>query len=361
MIKVLIVDDSAYMRRHLKLILESDPNIVVIDAARDGQEAVEKVKQVKPDVVTLDINMPVMDGLTALAHIMVECPTPTVVVSSLTQEGALATFEALELGAVDFVPKPSGTVSLDIDQAAEEIVAKVLAAARSGRRRRPSAAIKKRPARPPAAPAPRPPVARSGTEAIVALGISTGGPRTLMEVLPELPADLAAPVVIVQHMPSNFTASFAQHLDAMCALRVKEAEQGETLLPGWIYVGRGGYQMTVVPSALGKGVIIRQGGCSSADLFCPSANVLFESVARLYGRRAIGVLLTGMGDDGANGMVQIRKAGGITVAESEETAIIFGMPREAIERGGAEIVAPSYQIANQIQAALKRIMSLWNR
>jgi two-component system, chemotaxis family, protein-glutamate methylesterase/glutaminase len=355
-IRVLVVDDSAFMRQHLKAILELDRHLEVIDTARNGQEAVQKVKELHPDVVTLDINMPVMDGLTALAYIMLECPTPTVMVSSLTQEGALATFEAIELGAVDFVSKASGTVSLDIEDQAEEIITKVKAAARAKLRRRSSAVPHpqkgvSRPER--ITPAPRP--NGSLSQIIVAIGVSTGGPRTLMDILPSLPANLPVPVTIVQHMPATFTASFAEHLNAVCAIKVKEAEQAEPLLPGVVYVAPGGYQMTVSNSVLGKGAAVRLSTQNSGYAFCPSVNVLFNSIAQLYGSRAIGVLLTGMGDDGADGMVKIRHAGGHTIAESEETAVIFGMPHEAIERGGAEVIAPSTDIANQIQIALRRI------
>ncbi len=354
-IKVLVVDDSAFMRQHLKAILELDRRLEVIDTARNGAEAVQKVKELRPDVVTLDINMPIMDGLTALAYIMAECPTPTVVVSSLTQEGALATFEALELGAVDFVSKASGTVSLDIEDQAEEIIAKVKAAARAKLRSRTSPTLRPQKAviRSERIPAPR--STGSDLQMIVGIGVSTGGPRTLMDILPSLPPDLPAPVVIVQHMPPTFTASFAEHLDSICSIKVKEAVQSEALLPGVVYIAPGGYQMTIANSVFGKGAAARLSTQSGGYQFCPSVTVLFNSIAQMYGSKAVGVLLTGMGDDGADGMVKIRRAGGHTIAESEETAVIFGMPREAIERGGAEIIAPSSDVANQIQAALRRI------
>ena len=320
------MDDSAFMRQHLKAILELDRYLEVIGTARNGEEAVQKVKELHPDVITLDINMPVMDGLTALAHIMGEWPTPTVMVSSLSQEGALATFEAIELGAVDFIAKASGTVSLDIEDQAKEIITKVKAAARAKLRHRTT---------------PNPPAKKVVgydknlssqsvdiyAQKIVAIGVSTGGPRTLLDILPLLPTDLPAPVVIVQHMPPTFTASFAEHLDSVCAIKVKEAEQAEALLPGVVYIAPGGYQMTLASNIFGKGTAARLSIQRYGSSFCPSVNVLFNSVAQLYADRAVGVLLTGMGDDGADGMVQIRRAGGCTIAESEETAVIFGMPR----------------------------------
>ncbi len=356
LIRVLVVDDSAFMRRHLKMILELDRRLLVIDTARNGAEAVQKVKELKPDVVTMDINMPVMDGLTALAQIMIECPTPTVMISSLTHDGALATFEAIELGAVDFIAKASGTVSLDIEDQAEEIMSKIKAAANAKLHRlslrdsRPKKVINRADR---VIPGPRP--GGSALEMIVGIGVSTGGPRTLMEIIPRLPADLPVPVMIVQHMPPLFTASFAEHLNTVSEIKVKEAEQSEQLLPGVVYVAPGGYQMTVSKSVLGKGAVVRLSTQNSAYAFCPSVNVLFDSIAQVYGPRGVGVLLTGMGDDGADGMVKIRQAGGYTIAESEETAVIFGMPREAIERGGAELIAPSTNIANHIQAVIWRI------
>jgi len=355
---VLVVDDSAFMRRYLKQMIESDSSLTVIDTAKNGEEALRKVKQLKPDVITLDINMPSMDGLTALTYIMLECPTPTIIISSLTQEGALTTFEALELGAVDFVTKPSGTVSLDIEVLTGEIIAKIKSALHAKlRSKQPQRGVEKQWQK---SPKPKlPPFPKTGPELVVAIGVSTGGPRTLNEILPELPADLPAAVLVVQHMPPPFTASFAQRLNGECQMQVQEARQGDAILPGQIYIAKGGYQMTIVPSPVGKGSLLRLGNSTSDQLFCPSVGVLFTSVARLFGRRAVGVLLTGMGDDGADGMVKIRNAGGFTIAESEESAVIFGMPAEAIKRGGAEMVAPAHQIARKIQDAVYRIKSSW--
>ena len=353
-VRVLVVDDSALMRREIARIIESDPNLEVVGIARNGQEAIDKVRVLQPDVVTLDVNMPVMDGLTALTYIMMERPTPCLMVSSLTQEDALTTFEALELGAVDFVAKPSGTISRDISVQSDEIIAKVRAAARARLRkrrlRRPQQHRKREglPARPSQQ------VDESPAK-IVAIGVSTGGPQTLLEILPLLPADFPAPVVIAQHMPAGFTASLAKRLDDCCSIRAKEAEHNEPLLPGWAYVAPGGRHTTVVRSTLGRGPIVHLGDRPSDTPFRPSVDILFESVAKQYGSRAIGVLLTGMGDDGARGMVKIRSAGGTTIAESEETAVVFGMPKEAIRLGGAEVVAPAWEIAHHVVAAVRRI------
>lgn len=352
-IRVLVADDSAFMRRQLTQIIESDPELTVVGIARTGQEAVEKARELQPDVVTLDINMPVMDGLTALTYIMMEHPTPCLVISSLTQEGALTTFEALELGAVDFVAKPSGTISVDIDRQAQEITNKIRAVARAkmrGGRFRTQRAPTKRQER-----APQAVLASRLSLPVVGIGVSTGGPQTLLEILPSLPADLGAPVLIVQHMPAGFTNAFAKRLDEACRIRVKEAESNDPLIPGQAYLAPGGYQMTVVQSILGRGPVINLSDRPRGLTFCPSVDVLFESLAKLFGPRAICVLLTGMGDDGAKGMVQVRQAGGTTIAESEETAVVFGMPREAIQRGGAEIVAPSHQVADQVVKSILRI------
>ncbi len=349
-IRVLIADDSALMRREIKRIIESDPDLEVIAAARNGQDALEKTIELQPDVVALDINMPVMDGLTALQRIMMQAPRPVVMISSLTQEGARITYEALELGAVDFVGKPDGTISLNIDKVAHDIIYKIKAAARSNRSRlrlrrqklplvsrKESFAVSRR----------RTP--KSDFDKIVVIGQSTGGPNTIMDILPLIPEDFEAPILLVQHMPGTFTPSFAQRLDKNCAIRVKEAQSGDIIKPGWGYLAPGDIHMTIAPRGMGNpGFIIRLSKTPSDTLHMPSVDVTMMSVVKYLGNQTIGVLLTGMGDDGADAMVHIRRAGGRTIAESEETAVVFGMPREAIARGGAEFVLPSYSIAEKI-------------
>ena len=344
-VRVLVVDDSALMRRYLTEILESDPAVTVVGRARDGEEAVLKAVELKPDVVTLDINMPKMDGLTALQYIMVQAPCPVVVVSSLTQKGALATFEALELGAVDYVAKPEGTVSAGIKALADEIVAKVKTAARARwRRAGPSSKVPKG-----AVVVPAPAKTFCGrSERIVVIGVSTGGPRTLMDILPRLPRDFPAPVVVVQHMPADFTGPFAERLDRHCALRVKEAANNDGLTPGQVLVAPGGYHLKV-RKRLGSREIRCHLSREPATLYVPSVSVTMASLLDVVdARRLIGVLLTGMGDDGADTMVRIKQGGGLTIAEAEETAIVWGMPREAIERGGAALVLPSHAIADAL-------------
>lgn len=354
-IKVLIVDDSALMRRALKQIVMTDSSLEVVGTARDGQDAIEKVNELKPDVVTMDINMPVMDGLTSMQYILNEHPEmPVLIVSSLTAEGALTTFEALELGAFDYVAKPSGTVSSNIYIVGREIIEKVKLACRSVNKK----SIRDRKARCNNAvtqkrviPAKKTDITKGKEKPkVIVIGISTGGPGTLMEVLPMLPKELNAAVIIIQHMPPSFTASFAARLNNACQIPIKEAEAGDVIQNGRGYLAPGGYQLVVKRD----GGIIRLSS-TPKTVFMPSVNVTMESVLNAYGgENIIGVLMTGMGDDGADAMVKIRRAGGITIAEDESTAVVFGMPREAIERGGAEIVVPSYKVPDAIIKALER-------
>ncbi len=349
-IRVLVVDDSALMRKYLRKILEEDPGLEVVEMARDGEEAVEKNLALRPDVITLDLNMPKMDGLTALQYIMHTAPCPVVVVSSLTQRGALATFEAFELGAVECVAKPEGTVSLGIDQVGEEIRRKVRAAARAKVKSRVPVSGRQR------AAAPRKPSVSPGAsfEKVVVIGVSTGGPKTLGEVLPQLPGDLPAPVVVVQHMPEGFTRYFASRLNETCALHVKEAEDGEPLMRGLIVVARGGYHLKFSRGAGKKELVVRLSREPRGSLYVPSVGVTLQSLRQLVkDDQIVGVMLTGMGSDGADEMALIKRGGGHTIAESEETAVVWGMPREVWERGGAEVLAPAYEIPRLIVDAVE--------
>jgi two-component system chemotaxis response regulator CheB len=354
-IKVLIVDDSALMRKALKEIILTDPELEVAGTARDGQDAIVKAHDLKPDVITMDINMPVMDGLTSMQYILNDFPEmPVLIISSLTAEGAMTTFEALELGAFDYVAKPSGTVSSNIHIVGREIIQKIKLAHKNAARKSYKDRVKRRSASGVAkriTPVIKVSTPKSaGLSKVVVIGISTGGPGTLMEVLPMLPADLNAALIIVQHMPPSFTSSFAKRLDHACSIPIKEAEAGDILQDGRGYLAPGGYQL----------LVRREGGMlrlssNPKTIFMPSVNVTMESVLDAYGgKNVVGVLMTGMGSDGADAMVKIRKAGGITIAEDESTAVVFGMPREAIERGGAEIIAPSYKMADEIVKAVKK-------
>lgn len=354
-IRVLIVDDSALMRKALKEIIMTDSTLEVVGTARDGQDAIEKVHELKPDVVTMDINMPVMDGLTSMQYILSDYPEmPVLMISSLTAEGALTTFEALELGAFDYVGKPSGTVSTNLHIVGREIIQKVKLAYKSVNKKSIRDRLQRRNTLTPlkiTTQVKKPDFTRSKQlTKIVVIGISTGGPGTLMEVIPMLPADLRAAVIIIQHMPPSFTSSFAKRLNNASIIPVKETDAGDVLQNGRGYLGRGGYHLVV----RGEGGIIRLSS-TPKTIFMPSVNVTMESVLEAYGgRNVVGVLMTGMGDDGADAMVKIRRAGGITIAEDESTAVVFGMPREAIERGGAEIILPSYKIADAIIKAVRK-------
>jgi two-component system, chemotaxis family, protein-glutamate methylesterase/glutaminase len=354
-VRVLAVDDSALMRRTLRRIIEADPQLELVDTARDGEDAIAKARELRPDVVSMDINMPKLDGITALQILLNEGICPVVMLSSLTQQGATTTFEALELGAFDYVAKPDGTVS-DLGVVAKELCLKLKAAAKSGtmgrlrRRNRPTQARTHTPTAPsPVAIRPARDVTQ-GTFKAVAMGISTGGPSTIQEVLPKFPADRNAAVFLVQHMPASFTSSFARRLDDTCALTVVETSAGMEVQAGYCYVSRGGLHLVLYRTATGK-VMIRTPS-TPETLFRPSVNVMMESVLNVYGRNTIGVLMTGIGDDGADQMVQIKGQGGYTIAESEESAVVYGMPREAIERGGASEIRPSWEIA---EAVLRRL------
>lgn len=355
-LKVLVVDDSALMRKHLTSLLKAEGFDVQI--ARTGREALEELPIFKPDVVTLDINMPEMDGLTALSHIMTERPTPTVMVSSLTEKGALATLEALALGAVDYIPKPGGTISLSIDAIADSIVQKVRVASQArirGRTGRGSHEPQPVPAAVPGRPSPAPAVVRkrvypvSGSPfGLVLIGVSTGGPRTLEDILPNLPADLPWPVLVAQHMPASFTASLAQRLNSLCALDVREGVSMEDLQPGRVYIARGGSDM-IVSQRSGKLIVMNRPE-SPNYTWHPSVELLVQSaLEQVPAQNLIAVQLTGMGHDGAQAMTELKNAGGRTIAESDETAVVFGMPAELIRRGGAGCVLPSGKIAQQIR------------
>jgi two-component system chemotaxis response regulator CheB len=353
MIKLLIVDDSALMRRQLSALFEAERDFE-IRLARNGREAILENNTFCPDVITLDINMPEMDGLTALSMIMAERPVPVVMISSLTEKGALATFEALNLGAVDYVVKPGGTISLSIDEIRETVISKVRMAAK--------VRIKPALVRTPIQRAPKlgtaPVVALKAKttsvlkgDGIVLMGVSTGGPRTLECILPQLPAHFPWPVLVAQHMPARFTESFAQRMNDLCPLQVIEVARPMPLKAGTIYVGKGGADMQVVMRAGQRTVIPKP---ESADfLWHPSVELLGRSVLPLYApENVLAVMLTGMGYDGADAFAQIHKNGGRTIAESQDSAVVFGMPAELIKRGGATVTLHAEKIALQINAWL---------
>ncbi len=341
--KVLIVDDSALMRQLLTKILESDPGLKVVGTAGDPFVAREKIIALKPDVLTLDIEMPRMDGLTFLEKLMRGHPMPVIMVSSLTSKGAETTLRALSLGAVDYISKPKLDVSNGTIEQADRIIAKVKAAARA--RVRPASAT------PPSAQ----PIGKvyqfSATHKVVAIGASTGGTEALKELLSPLPADFPG-IVIVQHMPEAFTSQFAQRLDSLCKIKVQEARDGDRILPGHALLAPGGHHMAVVRRGMEYAVHVYRGERVNRHL--PSVDVLFSSCARSLGRNAVGVMLTGMGADGSRGMLEMKHADAFNFAQDESTSVVFGMPREAILIGAVDQVLPLGQIAG---ALLQRLAS----
>ncbi len=349
MLRLLIVDDSALMRRLLSAMFTDEPDIEV-RTARNGREAIEMNLAFEPHVITLDINMPEMDGLTALSHLMVQRPVPVVMLSSLTEKGALATFEALNLGAVDYLPKPDGTISLSIDTLKEAVIEKVRAAAgaRAPRGRakpsRPARTAVRAPAKeaPPASGA-----AGNGPDGLLLIGASTGGPRTLETILSALPANFPWPVLVAQHMPASFTGPFAQRLDSVCELRVIEASSLQLLSPGTVYIGRGAADLQLVRRLSGLAVTSKPENPSY--LWHPSVELLGRSALQhMPAERIVAVMLTGMGHDGAEAFAEIGARGGRTIAESEASAVVFGMPAELIRRGGAQRILHAQEIAAQL-------------
>jgi two-component system, chemotaxis family, protein-glutamate methylesterase/glutaminase len=347
-IRVLVADDSALMRQTLKRIIAASADLDLVGLARDGEDAVAKARELRPDVVSMDINMPRLDGVTALQMILQEKICPVVMLSSLTQRGAATTFECLELGAFDFVAKPDGTVSSNLGVVADELIQKLKAAASRGIINRLQRTRERR--------QPRTPVHATfenvTRQRAVAIGISTGGPATLQDVLPLIPADVPASLFLVQHMPPAFVSSFAKRLGEHCSLKVVEARSGMPVEPSVCYVAPGGMHLCLHRKMTGD-VVIRT-PTTPATLFIPSVGVMMESVLNIYGKDTVGVLMTGIGDDGADQMVAIKQAGGYTIAESQETAVVYGMPREAVERGGACVVAPSHEVAGEIVRAVRR-------
>ncbi len=340
-IRVLIVDDSALIRQALTVLLQRDPQIEVVGAAADPYIARDKIKALAPDVLTLDVEMPRMDGLTFLEKLMRARPMPVVMVSSLTEAGCDTTLRALELGAVDFITKPKVDLREHLDEVAQEVIAKIRAAA-SARVVRPESR-EPRVASREADPRPRESwAAIRTTDRLIAVGASTGGTEALKDFLIMLPAD-APGVVIVQHMPEKFTRSFAERCDQLCAIRVKEAEDGDRVLAGHALIAPGNYHMALRRNGAQYYVAVHSG--PPVNRHRPSVDVLFESVAGCAGRNAVGVIMTGMGADGARGLLVMREAGAHTIAQDEATCVVFGMPKEAIALGAAEAVLPLNRIA----------------
>jgi two-component system, chemotaxis family, protein-glutamate methylesterase/glutaminase len=345
LVRVLVVDDSAFMRTALSRMIATAGGLEVVGTARDGTDALAKIVALDPDVVTLDIEMPGMDGVETLRRIMQRFPRPVIIVSAFTEREAHATLSALAAGAFDCIAKHLSSASLDILHLREDLIIKIRAAA--GSRKKLSHEGKKKPSRPCCSPDLH---KFSVAPAIVALGASTGGPRALEEILPLFPRDLAAPMLIVQHMPVGFTAPFAERLNSMCAVEVREAVHDETIQPGVVYIAPSGKHMTVQRSSnLQASIVLDESPAN--HIHRPSVDIMMKSVARDYGELSVGVILTGMGADGAEGMGAIRRAGGLTIGQDEASCTVYGMPRVCAEAGSLARVLPLSEIPSAIVSA----------
>jgi two-component system chemotaxis response regulator CheB len=348
-ITVVVVDDSALVRGLLAEIINRQSDMTCIGAAADPLVAREMIRNLNPDVITLDVEMPRMDGIDFLSRLMRLRPMPVVMVSTLTERGAEVTMKALELGAVDFVAKPKIGIADGLRQLGEDITDKIRTAAKATVRRL-AAAAPAAPGAAGAAPAAPSPIGRLSTEKIIFIGASTGGTEATREVLVRLPADAPA-VMITQHMPPGFTKSYAARLDALCRIRVAEARDGERVLPGHAYIAPGGLHLSVERSGANYVARVRDG--EPVNRHKPSVEVLFQSAARVVGPNAIGVMLTGMGADGARAMKELRDAGSYNYVQDEASCVVFGMPREAIAHGAAHEVLPVTQIAGKLIERLR--------
>jgi two-component system chemotaxis response regulator CheB len=331
-IRVLVVDDSALMRKLIPAILARDSSIEVVGTAMDGAFALKKIEELKPDVVTLDLEMPRMDGMETLRLIMQRAPLPVILFSTHSKEGGYATFKALAIGAVDFLAKPKDAAAGRLDDIADCLIAKIKVAKRAAGHKLPPAVIEETAAPKKGIRAALPP------RRVIAIGISTGGPNALQFVLSQIPADFQSTIVIVQHMPEGFTEMFAKRLDECSALEVHEARSGDLLLAGRVLICPGNRHMMIRRMPRGDMVVLSDGPPVNGHR--PSADVLFHSVAQEFGLTAVGVLMTGMGDDGAEGLGAIKAAGGMTIAQSEDTCVVSGMPRAAILKGYASKIIP---------------------
>ncbi|MGA2419483.1 MAG: chemotaxis response regulator protein-glutamate methylesterase [Candidatus Acidiferrum sp.] len=338
-IRVLVVDDSALMRKAIPAILSRDPSIEVVGTAMDGSFALKKIEELRPDVVTLDLEMPRMDGMQTLRLIMRRAPMPVILLSTPPKEGASFTLEALALGAVDFIAKPSGAAAGNLESIVDSLIEKIKVAMRAAGRKLPPAAVVDEPAA-----VKKPTRAALPPKRIIAIGISTGGPNALQFLLSQIPADFSSAIVIVQHMPEGFTEMFARRLDDCSPLFVQEAKSGDLLLAGRVLLCPGNRHIMTRRMARGDVVVLSE--TPPVNGHRPSVDVLFHSVAQEFGSQSIGVIMTGMGEDGAEGLGAIKAAGGMTAAQSEETCVVGGMPRAAINKGYANKIIPLEGIAS---------------
>ena len=350
MVKVLIVDDSAFMRNALTNMLSSDQEISIVGTARDGLEAIEKIVSLRPDVVTMDVEMPRMDGITALKHIMEKAPVPVIMVSSLTTDGAKVTLDALDLGAVDFIPKNLSELSVNIIKIREVLLDKIKQIAKRGPMRRPirpidRAAIESK-VRELHMSVPQRATGERKTS-ILAIGTSTGGPRALQEIVTVLPKDFPVPIVIAQHMPPNFTGPFAERLNQLSKIEVREATEGEQLKPGVALLAPGRGHMKIMKKRTLESVVTISEN-RDEFIYRPSVDALMLSVAECYPGRALGVILTGMGNDGLKGLSALKRTGGRVFAQNEQTCVVYGMPKAVVDAGIADKVLSLEEMAGEI-------------
>jgi len=347
-IRVLVVDDSALMRKIICDLLQTDPALKVVDTARNGEDALKKIKEHGPDVVTLDVEMPVMDGLATLEKIMQEKPLPVIMLSSLTQMGTDITIKALQKGAVDFVPKPSGSISPDLAKVKEELISKIKIAAGVEVQR----SMLPEPGKPPQKISHE--TVTTVPRKLVLIGTSTGGPKALHEILPKLPKKVPAAFIIVQHMPPGFTRSLAERLDQISEIHVKEAEDQEKVISGTAYIAPGDYHLLLDSLSSQQNVpLLRLSKDPPVNGHRPSVDVLMQSAAKADGWNLIGVILTGMGRDGREGIRAIKKKHAKIIAEDEATAVVFGMPKAVIEAKLVDRVLPLHAVAAEIIQMLK--------
>ncbi len=348
-----VVDDSAFMRKSISIMLESDPDIKVIGQAKDGEEGYNLVKSLKPDIVTLDIEMPKMDGLTALKKIMKDCPTSVLMLSSLTTEGAEVTLKALEYGAVDFIPKELSYINVNIIKIKEDLINKIkeIVKQRAVRDRlRRIQRLNQKISSEPINIATAESLPQIGYTAI-GLGISTGGPFSLQKLIPKLSKKIHIPVFIVQHMPPKFTKSLAERLNGLSELEVKEAEDSETVRGGVVYIAPGGSHMTVLRNSTGN-VEIKISQEPATTLHRPSVDVMLESVVDVFGKYTLGIIMTGMGKDGLEGIKKLKNLGGYCLAQDESSCVVYGMPKSVVDAGLADVVAPLETISEIINKAV---------
>lgn len=340
-IKVMIVDDSNFMRKAVGKLVSSEPGIEVVALVSNGEEALRSISIIKPDVVTMDVEMEGMDGVTTLRRIMETTPTPVIMFSAYTRKGAEITLKALQEGAVDFIEKPSGSLSIDLGTVRDELIRKIKVASTV----KPKQLERFKPFKP-YKPLPEFRLLNP-SRSVVAIGSSTGGVQALQAIIPKLPKSLPVPVLIVQHMPPMFTKSLAESLDVQSMIKVKEASEGDTLLPGNAYIAPGGLHMTVRRGS--GGVYIHLDKQPDDELLRPSVDVMFRSVADVYGGDSLAVILTGMGNDGTAGSKALKTKGTKIVVQDEATCVVYGMPRMAVEAGVVDIVLPLHEIAYQIE------------